>query len=119
MDFTNDKHLDVCHHIEIGLRREYELHTELTDLKCILALENAKISIKKEFGYAKNERVINTKETQGIIDWCVNVGLERIDTINNLTLKEYVDRIEKIRKSVIRHSKFGRRGYYNFIKNYV
>jgi hypothetical protein len=119
MDFNNEKHLDVCQNIEVGLRRQYDLHPELNDLKCISALENAKIAIKKEFGYAKNERVVTTKETEGIIDWCVNVGLERIDKINNLTLKEYVGRIEKIRKSVDRHSKFGRRGYYNFIKQYV
>lgn len=119
MDFNNDEHLDVCQNIEFGLRRQYELHPSLTDMKCIFALDNAKIAIKQEFGYAKNERVITSEDTRGIVDWCVNVGLERIDKVNNLTLKEYVNRIDKISRSVNRHSKFGTRGYYDFIKNYV
>jgi outer membrane receptor for monomeric catechols len=59
------------------------------------------------------------KKYQGIISWCVAIGLERIGNVNNLTLKEYVARIEKIRKSVKRHSNYGRRGYYDFIKHYV
>ena len=56
---------------------------------------------------------------KGIIDWCVTVGKERINKINDLSLKEYVKRIDKIKRSVERHSDFGRRGYYDFIKDYV
>lgn len=119
MDFNNDEHLDVCQNIEFGLRRQYELHPGLTDTKCIFALDNAKIAIKQEFGYAKNERVITSEETQGIVDWCVNLGLERINKVNNLTLKEYLNRVDKISRSVKRHSQYGRRGYYRFIKNYL
>ena len=95
------------------------MHPELTDIKCIFALENAKIAIKKEFGYARNERVADMEEVQGIIGWCVALGLARIENIDDLTLKEYVARIEKIRKSVKRHSSSGRRGYYEFIRHYV
>ncbi len=119
MNLSEDEHLDVCHQIETGLREQYELHPTLTDLQCVFALENAKIAIKKEFGYAKNEQVITMKQTQGIINKCVIIGLERIDKVNNLTLKDYTNRLEKIRKSVKRHSKFGVRAYYEFIKNYV
>lgn len=119
MDFNDDEHIDVCQNIEAGLREQYELHSELTDTQCIFALENAKVAIKKEFGYSKNERITDMEEVQGIINWCVALGLERIEIVNNLTLKEYVARIEKIRKSVKRHSNYGRRGYYNFIKQYV
>jgi len=119
MDFNDDEHIDVCQNIEVGLREQYELHPELTDTQCIFALENAKVAIKKEFGYAKNERITNMEEAQGIISWCVTLGLERIDKVNNLTLKEYINSLEKIRKSVKRHSKYGVRGYYEFIKNYV
>ena len=119
MDFNNDEHIDVCQNIEVGLKEQYEKLPHLTDAQCIFALENAKIAIKKEFGYAKNERVTNMEETQGIIQWCVKVGIERINKVNNLTLKEYINRIEKIRKSVNKHSKYGARGYYEFIKNYV
>ena len=120
MDFNDDKHLDVCQNIEAGLRVQYELHPELTDKKCIFALNSAKVAIKKEFGYAKNEEVIVLDYTQGIIDWCVDTGLERIEKVNNLTLKEYIARIEKIRKSVELHSSLGGpREYYEFIKRYV
>ena len=119
MDLNDDEHIDVCQNIEAGLREQYEIHLELTDLKCIFALENAKVAIKKEFGYAKNERITTMEEVQGIISWCVALGLERIEKVNNLTLKEYVARIEKIRKSVKRHSAHGQRGYYDFIKQYV
>lgn len=119
MDFNDDEHIAVCQNIEVVLREQYELHPDLTDTQCMFALDSAKVAIKKEFGYAKNERVRSKEETQGIINWCVAIGLERIDKVNNLTLKEYINRLEKIRKSVERHSKFGTRGYYEFIKNYV
>ncbi len=118
-DFNDDKHIDVCQHIEVGLKAQYEQNPKLTDTQCIFALENAKIAIKKEYGYAKNERITNMEETQGIIQWCVDIGKERIGKVNDLTLKEYIDRIEKIRKSVKRHSKYGNRGYYEFIKEYL
>ncbi len=119
MNYKDDEHLDVCQNIEIGLREQYELYPELTDNNCIFALENAKIAIKQMFGYAQNETVTDMKEVQGIINWCVNIGLERIEKINKLTLKEYITRIEKICRSVKRHSNYGSRGYYEFIKNYV
>ncbi len=119
MDFNDDEHIDVCQNIEVGLKIQYEQNSKLTDSQCIFALEQAKIAVKKEFGYARNERVTNIEEVQGIIRWCVDVGKERIETINNLTLKEYINRIEKIRKSVNRHSKYGSRGYYDFIKKYL
>ena len=119
MDFNDDEHIDVCQNIEVGLCEQYELHPELTDMKCVFALENAKVAIKKEFGYAKNERITNIEEVHGIISWCVVLGLERIEKVNDLTLKEYIARIEKIRKSVKRHSSYGQRAYYDFIKKYV
>jgi len=119
MDFNDDKHIDVCQNIEVGLRKQYELNPKLTDTKCIFALDSAKVAIKKEFGYAKNEKVKVLDGTQGIIDWCVSVGMSRIEKVNDLSLKEYIARIEKIKKSVKLHSEHGRRGYYEFIKNYV
>ena len=57
MDSNEDKHLDVCHSIEVGLKREYELQPELTDTLCVFALDAAKTSIKQRSGYAKNEKV--------------------------------------------------------------
>ena len=119
MDFNDDEHIDVCQNIEFGLREQYDQNPNLTDSICVFALENAKIAIKQEFGFAKNEKVTTMEDAQGIIHWCVSLGLERIEKVNNLTLKEFIDRLEKIRKSVKRHSKFGIRGYYEFIRDYV
>ena len=119
MNFIEDVHLEVCLIIEVGLKAEYELHPDLTDKLCIFGLENAAIAIRQKFGYAKNERVFNTPLIGGIIEWCVTVGVNRIDKVSGLTLKEYVGRIQKIKKSVILHSESGSRGYYEFIKNYV
>lgn len=119
MDFNDDAHLDVCQNIEVGLKAMYELHPDLTDGLCVLGLENAITAIKKEFGYAKNESVSKHPLLAGIIEWCVALGMQRIGTVNDLTLKEYVARIQKIKKSVVLHSEYGTRGYYEFIKNFV
>jgi hypothetical protein len=119
MDFNDDKYLDVCQNIEAGLRREYEMTPELTDTKCVFALEASKVAIKQEFGFAKNERINRLPGTEGIIAWCVEIGLARIEKVNDLTLKEYIAQLEKIRKSVKRHSAAGPRGYYEFIRSYV
>ncbi len=108
-DFNDD--------IEAGLIRRYAILPCLTDLLCMLALDNAKIAIKQEFGFARNESVPKTDETAGIIGDCVARGLARIGKVNDLTLKEYLARIDKIRRSVARHHAFdASRGYYNFIK---
>lgn len=119
MGFENDEHLDVCQNIEVGLKRQYELHPELTDTLCVFGLENAVIAVKQKFGYAKNEKVSDHPMTRGIIEWCVQVGETRVGGLNNLTLREYTALINKIKKSVILHSSFGERGYYEFIKDYV
>jgi hypothetical protein len=120
MDFNDDDHLDVCQNIEVGLKEQYILSPELTDTMCVYGLEQAIIAIKKKADYAKNMKVSDDPSIQGIIEWCVQIGEERIGKLNNLTLEEYVARIKKIRKSVILHSSLGgKRGYYEFIKNYV
>ena len=119
LDLSDDKHLDVCQNIELVLIQHYEMHQRLTDLLCMLALDNAKIAIKQAFGFAKNERFPRTDETAGIIDDCVALGLARIGKVNDLTLKEYLACIDKIRRSVARHHALdGSLGYYNFIKRF-
>lgn len=119
MGFEDDEHLDVCQNIEYGLKEEYERNLNLTDNKTIFGLENGKIAIKQEFGFAKNEKVSIDEDTKGIIDWCISIGKKRINKINGLTLKEYVKRIDKVKRSVERHAKYGRRGYYKFIKDFM
>jgi hypothetical protein len=119
MDFGNDPHLDVCQAIETGLKHEYERHPGLTDMQCIFALQNAKIAAKHHFGYGKNESVVASPETEGIIGWCVEVAAERVGKVNNLTLREFNARLDKIARSVRRHSQDGSRAYYAFIKDFV
>ena len=118
-DLSDDKHLDVCNEIEVGLIRRYRMHPRLTDMLCMLALDNAKIATKQACGFAKNESFRRTEETAGIIDDCVALGVARIGKVNDLTLKEYLARIDKIRRSVARHHALdGTRGYYNFIQRF-
>lgn len=119
MALEDDKHLDVCQNIEVGLKEQYELHDELTDKLCAFALDAAKVAVKQQQGFAKNEKVTTHPLAQGIIAWCVTLGDERIGKINNLTLKEYLNRIDKIKRSVNRHSTDGPRAYYEFIRNYL
>ncbi len=119
MALEDDEHLDVCQNIEVGLKAQYEQHAELTDKLCAFALEAAKIAVKQHQGFAKNEKVTAHPLAQGIIAWCVKLGDERIGKINNLTLKEYLNRIDKIKRSVNRHSTDGPRAYYEFIRSFV
>jgi hypothetical protein len=119
MNWEKDDHIDVCQNIEFGLKKEYVENQNLTDVKTVFALDNAKIAVKQFFGFAKNERVIIDGDTKGIIDWCVSIGEQRINGDNNLTLKEYLNRIDKVKRSVERHSEYGNRGYYEFIKEFV
>lgn len=110
MDLSDDEHLDACQNIEAGLREQYEHHPDLTDSICIFALDNAKIAVRKQCGFARNERVTDHPLAKGIIDWCVAVGAERIGKVNNLTMAEYLARIEKIKRSVVRHSEYRPQG---------
>lgn len=119
MDFNDDPHLDVCQNIEAGLKEAYECHADLTDTMCMFALENAKTAVKKKFGFAKNESVTTHPQAREIIDWCVSVAEQRIGKVNNLTLREYLARVDKVKRSVKLHSDFGTRGYYEFIRDFV
>ncbi|HAT29277.1 MAG TPA: hypothetical protein DCW29_00010 [Janthinobacterium sp.] len=119
MDFNDDTHLDVCFDIEVRLRLEYQRHPDLTDKLCAFGLENAVIAVKQHYGFAKNERVAGHPLIAGIVAACVELGDTRIGKIKELTLKEYVIRIAKIKRSVLRHSDHGLRAYYEFIQQYV
>ena len=121
MAFLDDKaeYLDILQNIEHGLKVQYDRNTDLTDTICAFGLEQAKIATKKEFGYAKNETLSAMQDIQPIIQGCVEVGLEHIDKVEGLTLKKYISLLEKIRKSVKNHSRYGHRGYYEFIQGFV
>ena len=114
-----DDHLDVCYDIEVQLKEQYEKCPELTDQLCAFGLDNAVIAVKQHHGFAKNENISSHPLIAGIVETCVELGDTRIGKINNLTLKEYVTRIAKIKRSVLRHSDEGPRAYYDFIKNYI
>lgn len=119
MSFNDDPYLDVCQNIEVGLKHAYERNPELTDSLCILALENAKIAVKQHFGFAKNESVSKAAEFQDVVNWCVTLAVERVERSDGIPLKEYIARIEKIRRSVQRHAGDGSRSYYRFIRPYL
>ena len=119
MSLEDDEHLDVCQNIEAGLKMQYEQHADLTDKLCVFALDAAKVAVKQHFGFARNEKATNHPTAQGIIAWCVTLGDERVGKVNNLTLKEYLNRIDKIKRSVNRHSTDGPRAYYEFIRNFI
>jgi len=115
----DDIHLDVLQNIEAGLKLEYENNPDLTDKTTIRGLENAKVAVKQEYGFGKSEKLVIDDDTRGMIKWCVYIGKERINKINNLTLKEYLSKIDKVKRSVQRHSEYGKRAYYEFIKDFV
>lgn len=119
MGLADDEHLDVCQNIEVGLKHQYELHPDLTDSVCIFALDSAKIALKKQFGFARSQTVPTHPLANGIVAHCIAVGMARIGKVNDLTLAEYLNRIEKIKRSVIRHSEYGVRSYYEFIRDFV
>jgi hypothetical protein len=48
--------------------------------------------------------MIKDNLTQGIIDWCVAIGLERINEVKDVNLKEFLRLIEKVKRPVERHS---------------
>jgi hypothetical protein len=119
VDFNNDDHLDVCQNIEVVLKQQYERNPDLTDTLCVFPLDAAKTAVKQRYGYAKNEKITEHLLAQGVIAWCVSIGEERVGKVNDLTLKEYLNQVDKIKRSVKRHSTDGQRAYYEFIKNYV
>ncbi|TAF98801.1 MAG: hypothetical protein EAZ30_08840 [Betaproteobacteria bacterium] len=114
-DFNDDPHLDVCQNIEAVLINCYRTNAQLTDAVCEFALHNVKIAIKQHFGFAQNERVSQTEAVAPIVTRCVDIGVARIGKINDLTLKEFVARIDKIKASVRRHSYDGPRAYFEFV----
>lgn len=114
-----DQELRLCQAIETGLGAEYRAHPELTDALCIIGLDNSIIALKQQSGFAKNETVLSRPAIDGIVAHVVNLGVDSIGKMDELTLKDYVAAINKIKKSVIRHSAFGPRAYFDFIKDYV
>ena len=64
----------------------------------------------------KNDSFSRAPEIQGIVERCVAIAGERVGTVNDLTLKELVAGLDKIKHSVQRHSGSGSRSYDVFIK---
>ena len=119
MNFSDDKYLDVCQNIEAGLKMAYERDLGLTDEKCVYALDRAKIAVKHRFGYGLNESIAVGPELQGIVDWCVQVAGDRVNDATGPTLKEFLTRMDKVGRSVKRHSSDGRRAYYLFVRDFL
>ena len=111
--------LSLCQGIETALRVEYEMTPELTDALCAIGLDNAIIALKHHFDFARNETVLIHPAFETIVDSISKMGIGAIGNIDGMTLKDYVAVINKVKKSVIRHSADGPRAYYDFIKQYV
>jgi hypothetical protein len=116
---NSGQELSLCNFIETGLSAIYETTPDLTDGMCILGLDNSVIALKHHFGFARNETVLSRPGIDDIVEHVVDVGIRATDEVNDVTLKDFIGVINKIKKSVIRHSAFGPRAYYDFIKNYV
>jgi hypothetical protein len=115
----SDQELTLCNFIEAGLSAVYAATPELTNATCILGLDNSVIALKHRFGFARNETVLSRPVIDNIVEHVVDIGMQAIDDKSGVTLKDFIGVINKIKKSVIRHSAFGPRAYYDFIKNYV
>ncbi len=96
----------------------YRADPALTDALCEFALDNAKIAIKRQFGFAQNERVSSAPSVVPVVAAMVALGLERIDKDNGLNLRGFVARLDKIRASVRRHQQYGSRAYYQVVSDY-
>ena len=119
MSFNDDPHLDVCQNIEAGLKLEYERNPALTDTMCVLALETAKLVVKRGVADGTFSTTGVRSEFEGIVGWCMEIARERVCKSNDLTLKEYLASIGKVTRSVRRHSVEGRRSYYEFVRHYL
>lgn len=115
----SNRELYLCQAIETGLSAQYRLMPELSDGLCIVGLDNSILALKQKFGFAKNEAVLSRPAIDGIVAHVLNIGLDSIGNQDDLKLKDYIAVINKVKKSVIRHSAFGTRAYFDFIKHYV
>ena len=114
----SNRELALCLAIETGLVAQYRMKPELTDTLCIIGLDNAMIALKQKFGFARNEAVLSRPVIDDIVAHVVNIGVANVN-VDGLTLKDFVAVINKIKKSVTRHSAYGPRAYFTFVKNYV
>jgi hypothetical protein len=117
MDSTRERYL--CQAIETALSAQYHLTPDLTDGLCIVGLDNAIVALKQQFGFARNESVLAHPAIDGIVAQLVTIGVDSIGNQEQLSLKDYIAIINKIKKSVLRHSAFGQRAYFDFIKDFV
>ena len=113
----NEDKLSILQDIETALKEIYDGDLELTDTLCVLSLENARIAFKQKLGFSKNEQVTDSPYAQEIIESCVKIGLTLVES--GVDSKEYLRCLEKVKNSVKRHSEYGPRGYYEFVKKYV
>lgn len=112
------REIALCLMIETGLAAQYHMKPELTDALCIIGLDNAMTAVKQKFGFAGNETVLSHPAIDGVVAHVVNIGVDNVN-VDGLSLKDFVAVANKIKKSVTRHSTFGPRAYFKFVKDYV
>ena len=119
MKFEDDLFLQVCESIERELVQEYTANPKLTDARCMYALDQSKIAVKQAFGYAANESAQVDSDLIGILNRCVSVAMLYVNQPDGPTLKEFLARIEKVSRSVRRHSQDGARSYFEFVQRFI
>ena len=105
--------------LESALVDEYRGNSQLQDLKVAMALDHAKVALKQEFGFAKKETVSDEWLIQGIIEKVKVIGCKWIADHEDIDVRCVVSLVDKVKRSVNRHSSHGLRGYYEFVKNFV
>jgi hypothetical protein len=103
MAIPERKQLALLMGIESGLKTVYEIYPDLTDSLCELALDNAKNAVKHEFGYAANETVAWAPNTKAVIGLITILGKRLVEENSDITLKDFLTAMEKVKRSVARH----------------
>ena len=118
MKFQDDQFLYICQEIEAELCAEYRENSELTDERCIYALDRTKVVVKQAFGFSLNESPHITPKIESISRRIAGVAKKHINTSNGPSLREFNTRIDKISRSIRRHAKDGSRSYFEFIQEF-
>ena len=119
MHNLEENELAMLQGIESALVVEYDKNQDLTDLKVAHAVDHAKIAVKQMYGFAKKETVSDAEDIQGIILSCKEVGKKWIDENEEIDSREFCRLLDKVKRSIEKHSTQGLRGYYEFVREFV
>lgn len=114
-----DHELALLQAIETALADAYRADPDLNDALCVVGLDNAIIALKQAFGFARNETVLRRAGIDLVVAHVVKVGTDNISATGEPSLKDFIVLVNKVKRSVVRHSAFGPRAYFDFVSGYV